>query len=356
MSAALVLGVIALAQGAFLMLLVAFLVMKRQVDRSRDDAFVASRRAMATPLSEWLAGAGAVAPVVAALRALPAGTAIGLTAQLVRGSIAGEAREELAVALRHEPWIRRGISGAASGGWGRRLEAARCLALAGTTANSPALALLLQDPRPAVAAAAVTALPRVADARLVRDVLDRLVTMAPVVRRYLQTTLREIRPLVEEPLTERLESSAPESSLAKWTELAGALELPRALDAVTRLATHDAPAVREAVARALRRAPSQQSIDIIGRLLGDPEPRVRAAAAHALGELASASAIPGLMQAAHDDAWAVRYRAVLALSQLGEPGRSALRALRTDPDRYVADMATLIGGLSDGALLDMVES
>ena len=347
--------VIGIAQGAFLLLLVVFLTIRRQVDRSRHDAFVVGRHGLGVPLGEWLAGTGTVEPFVAALRRLPAGTAIGMTAHLVRGSIAQEAREELAIVLRDEPWIRRGLAGAASGGWGRRLEAARCLALVGTPADGPSLTLLLHDPRPAVSAAAVTALPRVANARLVSELLDQMVTMPIVVRRYLQTALREIRPLVEQPLTERLESNAAESSLTKWTELAGALDLPGALHAVARLATHEAPTVRAAVAHALRRAPSRQSAEIIARLLEDESPLVRAAAAHALGELASPAAIPMLLHASRDDAWAVRYRAVLALSQLGEAGRSALRSLRSDSDRYVADMATLIGGLSDGALLDMVE-
>ena len=355
MTAAVVLGVIALAQGVFLLLLVLFLAVRREVDRSRHHAFLSGRQELTTPLNEWLAGDGAVEPFVAALRSLPVGTTIGLTVNLVRGSIPREAREALAVALRAEPWIRRGLDGASSRRWSRRLEAARCLALVGTPDDAPSLSRLLNDRRPAVAAAAVTALPRVADAALVREVLDRIVTMPIVVRLYLQTTLRELRELVEPALVERLASTAPASSLARWVELAGALDLPVALDAVGRLAAHEAPTVREAVARALRRAPSRRSADLIAQLLVDASPRVRAAAAHSLGELASSAAVPLLLGAARDDAWFVRYRAVLALSQLGEPGRSALRSLSRDGDRYVADMATLIGGLSDGALLDMVE-
>jgi hypothetical protein len=63
-----------------------------------------------------------------------------------------------------------------------------------------------------------------------------------------------------------------------------------------------------------------------------------------------------VLAAVHDSDWNVRYHASLALTQLGEPGRTALRALRADSDRYVADVATLITGLSDGALREAVDA
>jgi HEAT repeat protein len=97
-------------------------------------------------------------------------------------------------------------------------------------------------------------------------------------------------------------------------------------------------------------------VPALAHALKDADPAVRSSAAHSLGELGSALAIPALLVAARDDVWAVRVRATLALSQLGEQGRAAVRSLRDDPDRYVADIAMLISGLGDGALLDMVEA
>ncbi|MEO8563517.1 MAG: HEAT repeat domain-containing protein, partial [bacterium] len=128
------------------------------------------------------------------------------------------------------------------------------------------------------------------------------------------------------------------------------------LEQVALLEHHSSAEVREGVARALRRVPRQRSVDVLQRLLCDSEASVRAAAAHGLGELGSPGAIPSLLAAARDSDWNVRYRATLALSQLGEPGRTAVRVLRGDFDRYVSSMATLVTGLSDGALLDLVEA
>lgn len=175
--------------------------------------------------------------------------------------------------------------------------------MVGSPADCTRLESLLNDKRPAVAIAAIGALPRVADARLLGYVLDRIVLLPEVVRLFLQGTLREMRALIEPALVERLSTDASPRALARWTELAGALELPAALDRVALLAEHPDARVREAVARALRRVPRQRSVDILQRLLCDGDIAVRAAAAHALGELASPTAIPALLAAAHDVSW-----------------------------------------------------
>lgn len=356
MTAVAVLVVIALFQGAFLVFLAIFVYARRQVVRTSDASFTALRQRVSVPLGAWLSGAGPVEDVVAVLRMLPAHSALGIAGNFARTSMPPAQRAQLAAALRDEAWVRRAREGASSWRWGKRLEAARCLALAGAPEDAAQLEALLNDSRPAVAIAAVSALPRVAGAALVGRVLDRLVLLPDVVRVYLQDTLREMRPLVEPALAARLSSDAPSRALARWTELAGALELAQALECVPPLADHPEPRVRIAAAHALRRVPTQGSTDVLHRLLTDTHEAVRGAAAHSLGELGSANAIPALMAAARDPSWSVRYRATLALSQLGEQGRAAVRALRSDDDRYVADIAMLVSGLGDGALLDMVEA
>ncbi len=357
MSGVVVLAVVAIFQGIFLVLLVGFIGVRRQVERQRDAALAENRRRISEPLSSWLVGASSVDELVGVLRTFPPGTALAITSNLARTAIPADRRAALATAVRDEPWVRASLAGATSRRWGRRLEAARCLALAGTPSDGAILETLLNDPRPAVGIAAVNALPLVADARLVGEVLDRLVMLPGVVRVYLQDTLRELRSLVEPALAERLSSpDASARALARWTELAAALELPTGLERASRLATHPDARVRVAVARALRRVPTRRSTESLGVLLRDTDDAVRGAAAHALGELGAPSAIPSLLAAAHDPSWSVRYRATIALTQLGEQGRAAVRSLRTDGDRYVADMATLITGLGDGALLDMAEA
>ncbi|MEO8335986.1 MAG: HEAT repeat domain-containing protein [bacterium] len=357
MGALAVLLVIGIMQGVFLLLLVLFLGVRHQVDRHRDRTFIATSEHVAERMNAWLAGSGRAEEFVASLRALRGATAVGVAGNLLQTSIPGAERVALANALRDEPWVRRALAGGSSRRWGRRLECARCLALVGTPADGVLLESLLTDERPSIGIAAVSALPLVADARLVGVVLDRIVTMPVVVRHYLHATLRELRTLVEPALTERLaRRDASIIELSGWTELAGALQLPSSIDQAALLESHSNADVRKGVARALRRVPRQRSVDALQRLLCDPDDSVRAVAAHGLGELASASAIPALLVAARDPVWNVRYRATLALSQLGEPGRAAVRVLRNDGDHYVSDIATLVTGLSDGALLDLVEA
>lgn len=356
MSATVVLVVIGVFQVVFLLLLVIFVGVRRQRDYDSEASFIEHRRRLSEPLNAWLVGANPVEEFVAGLRVFPPDTVLSLTANLARTSMPPDQRAALALALRDEPWVRAKLAGATSKRWGVRLEAARCFALAGTPADGELLERLLNDPQPAVGIAAVNALTRVADARLIGQVLDALVMRPRVVRTYLSSTLRELRALVAPVLADRLSSSASPDALARWTELAGALEEAAPLECAARLATHPEPQVRAAVARALRRVPTKRSADSLRQLLGDSDEAVRAAAAYALGELGSPAAIPLLLLAAHDSAWSVRYRAALALTQLGEEGRAAMRALRSDGDKYVADMATLITGLSDGALLDMAEA
>ena len=355
MTALAVLCVIGVMQGVFLVLLVIFLGVRQQVHRIRAISVDVTLSGLYEPLGAWLAGAGTVDAFVASLRFLPGHSALGVTGNLARIAIPDGYRAQLAIALREEPWVERAIGRATSARWGQRLEAARCLALAGTPDDATVLEALLNDERPAVSIAAVTALPRVADAALVARVLDRLSTLPATVVRYVHGSLKEMRDMVEPLLVMRLVDDAPPRALARWATLAGVLELPLALDRVALLAGHPDAHVREAVALAIRRIPRKRSADSLLEMLHDVDADVRAAAAHGLGELASGSAIPALARAAHDESWTVRFRATLALTQIGEQGRTAVRALRSDPDPYVADMATFISGLGEGALLDMVE-
>jgi hypothetical protein len=82
---------------------------------------------------------------------------------------------------------------------------------------------------------------------------------------------------------------------------------------------------------------------------------VRAQAARSLGALGARESVPALAAAVGDAAWWVRYRAALGLAQLGEPGRVALRTLRSGPDRMARDMSTLVSGLPFGMVAELGE-
>ena len=353
MSALIVLAVIAIAQAVFLAALAGFILYRRS--RARVVAlFVAPRIDEARrTLRAWVAGTGTVAPIMDAMRRLPRAAALEFAADAAATVLAAEAHAAFAFALRDEPWFRHTVRFAASRRWWERRQAARALALAGTADDRDALAALLRDPEPAVAVIALSALARVPEPGLVGDALDRYPTLPPVIRRFVLGALTAVRDVVEAPLIARIDGRAGAGARAAWIDLAVHLNLTGALLASARHATDPDARVREAVARAYGGLPSASTLDALGRMIVDPIVEVRTAAARALGRVGSPRGTDLLERALHDPAWAVRYAAAIALAQLGERGRSALLALRGDADRFVAEVATVISGLSDGALLEL---
>lgn len=353
MNAALVLGVVGIVQVAFLALLLGFVLVRRRYDRERRAAFVAGREALAAPLRDWIVAGAHPEPVVRALRSLPRGTAVGYVSLLARQTIPEAQRNELAVALRNEPWIRAAIARRDSRFWWRRLEAARALGIVGTVKDRAAVLALLRDEHPAVQIAAATALPRVADEALFGAVMDELFVMPKVTRTYLTGILRQRAATAAAPLAERIAGGASGAELAAWVGLAAALDDPRALEASLLHVAHPAPFVRRTVARALGRFAGPDAARALADLVADPDATVRAAAARSLGELGATGAVPLLAPLVGDPVWQVRLHAALSLAQLGERGRAALRAAREGSDRFARDMATMVSGLSDGAILEM---
>lgn len=353
MNAGVILAVVGVVQVIFLGLLLGFVLVRRRYDRERRTAFVAGRDALAGPLRDWIVAGAHPEPVVRALRALPRGTAVGYISLLARQTIPESQRNELALALRGEPWMRTAVARRQSRFWWRRLEAARALSIIGTGKDRDAVRELLRDDHPAVQIAAVSALPRVADAELFGRVMDDLFSMPKVTRNFLTSVLRQRAATAGEPLAQRIRAGSGPSELAAWVALAAALDDPRAIEASLLHTAHPSAFVRRTVARALGRFAGPDAARALAQLIRDPDSSVRAAAARSLGELGSSGATPLLAPMVADPVWQVRLHAALALAQLGERGRAALRAAREGNDRFARDMATMVSGLSDGAILEM---
>lgn len=352
---AVVLGVIAAVQGTFLLLLLLFLSVRRRYDRAQRAAFVAARDALEVPLRNWIVAGSHPELVVSALRALPRGTAVGYVSLLARQTIPAAQRDELAEALRGERWVGAAIRRRSSRYWWRRLEAARALSLIGTARERAEVLALLQDPHPAVQIAAASALPRVADTATLGRVLDEIFTLPKVVRHYVTTVLRQTQSLVGPALAVRIREGQVLGELVAWLELAAALDDPGAIAASMLRADHPEAPVRRAVARALGRRPGPDAARILARLTEDRSATVRAAAAQSIGQLGAGAAASVVAPLLGDAVWVVRLRAALSLAQLGERGRAALRAARDGHDRFARDMATLVSGLSDGAVLELAD-
>jgi HEAT repeat protein len=308
---------------------------------------------VAEPLRAWLVAGAHPAPVVQALRTLPGGTAIAYVAMLARQTIPAGNREELAEALRSESWVSDAIAQRRSPFWWRRLEAARALSLVAGPRERDAVRALLHDPHPAVQLAAATAVPRVADAAILDDVLDGIDRMPGVVRHALTAELVRSRSAIGSGLADRIQREAPAAALAGWIGLADLIDDPLAVQAALARAEHPDAAVRRTLARALRRRPGPDSEAALARLVRDADATVRAAAARTLGELHATGTVAALTPLLSDPVWAVRLRAAIALGLSGERGRGVLRAARDGTDRFARDMAALVVGLSDGALIEL---
>lgn len=353
MTATGVLVIVAIAQGAFLAGLAAVIFIHRSVRRRRQALLGPHVDAARAALRQWVAGAATLRDFVAVLDRFPGEAALEFTADVLGGAMGAEDANRIAILLRDEAWMQRLVAMASSRLWWRRRQAARALAIVGRPDDRDVLARLLDDPRPAVAVMAVTALPRVVDPDLVGRALDRYPTLPAVIRKFLVSSLAGVRDLVAVALTERMRTTAHPRSLARWLELALALEMGDIIERAAPLSTHPDARVRRELARALRIRPTVGALNLLGTLLTDGDGDVRAAAVRALGQIGIGDAAEQLRAAAHDPAWQVRYSAALAMAQVGDRGRAALRALRHDDDRYVADMATLISGLSDGAVAEL---
>ena len=349
-----VLTVLAVAQILFLLLLSLLLLTNRSRTAGRRRAQRIATAATAGPLRDWAALGGSIEPLRAALAALPAAAA---AEQLLLNAtrIPPSMLAELSAAVREERWAEAVLSRARSRLWWRRLEAARLMAIVGAPRDRERLTALLQDPHPAVQAVAAASLPRIADATSVAMVLDALPDHSVFVQLAEHNVLAEVWRLTEPALLERLVPEAPPHRLAAWIAVAEAVGTPDLLERALSLHAHAGAIVRLAVARAARKFYHPTVLSALRALLGDADWRVRAKAAQSLGVVGTVAAVGDLERALKDGNWWVRFRAGLSLAQIGEPGRDVLRRARTQDDRFAAEMATMITGLSGGGIVELSE-
>jgi len=353
MSAFSVLVVVGIGQATLCVLTVMLLLFNRERQRRRVDRMREGVASVGAPLRRWVVEGHGLDEVAASLRLLPPQLALDQASSAVTRQLPLTQQRELASALCGELWVHRILALETSSRWWQRLEAARMLSVVGGPEDDRTLHRLLRDRHPAVRVAAASCLPRLATALHVARVLDMLHNESSAVRAYQYNVLRQVWSLAEPRLLERLTPEARPERLVVWINLAEVIASPRCLAIVAVLSTHADPLVRLAVARALKLYyhPGAQPRLLV--LLQDTDWRVRAQAARALGCLDAVDAVAPLTARLGDSSWWVRFRSALALAALGETGRQALRDARLLPDRYAAEMATMVSGLSTSNVVEL---
>ena len=351
-----VMVVVALVQGIFFALLLLFIFANRARRNMRIQNAAAAANRVAEPLHKWLLGIATATDIANVLRRLPERDALDQLTIRVAPKAASEQVAQLARSLRDDRWVRRILAQATSRWWWRRLDAARLLSVVGSMRDRGLVRQLLNDEHPAVQAAASTCLTRVSDETLVEHVLDTLHTRSPIVRVFQLRILRENWKYTVPAFLERFVPTAPMAKLQVWFALAECLGDVRSLPPLIAFSTHPVVDIRIAAARAIRRYMHPDAEAVLRDMLRDTDWRVRAQAARGLGTIGARHAVSDLSNALADQSWWVRFRSALALAQLGEVGRRALRIARDRPDRFAGDMAAMVSGLSDGAVTELAEA
>ncbi|MBC7790472.1 MAG: HEAT repeat domain-containing protein [Anaerolineae bacterium] len=346
----------AVSEGLVVVLIVVLLIANRLRQKIRAQRASGAASSVAEPMRRWLVGMASANEVAVALRLVDPETALDELLRVVASRVPSTQLDELALVLHEEAWVRDVMEREHSRLWWRRLDAARILSVIGGAEDRDRLRRLLADRHPAVQSAATSALGRVADAGIIALVLDEIPRKSFVVRFYQIHALRDLWHLTIPALVERLQPAAQPRMLEAWVNLAEAIADPACLARVLPLASHGSAEVRLAAARALKKYFHTDTIPALQALMADTDWRVRGQAARGLGALSARDAIPQLSEALGDRIWWVRFRSGLALAQLGEPGRKALREAREMDDRYGRDMAAMISGLSEGGIVELAEA
>lgn len=280
------------------------------------------------------------ATAVTALRALGREEKIAVLAEMAF-TVAGEQRRHLDAIARATGVLRYAERWARSRRWGRRLRAARLLALFGGDGEAIGDQLFL-DPRAEVRAQAA----EWAGAHPSSPRIDRLAGMLadidPLCRFAAREALTRVggaaRPVLRRCLATG--AQAAEDDHRSVMQAMGALEVARGvaypgfLDSAERLSRSPNPSVRSRAASLAGSIGGAQAATRLVSLLSDGSPEVREQAARALGRLGYWRAAAAVAELLSDRVWAVQVAAAGALRRMGATGELLLRrAARAEESR-----------------------
>ncbi len=348
-----VLVVIGVFQAAFIVAMLSILMGANRRGRRGDARDVAVTSTLRAPARMLMLAEDKGEALAAALRLLRRDVAVRQLRLIAASQLAAEQRASLASIVRSDRWVEETLAEGVSRTWWKRMDAARLLGVVIGPGDAPLLRRLLQDPHPAVMSAAAGAIAGNADHELIQTLVRGLSKCPSAVRQQQMRALRSHSAAAVETVVEELQTEKSPDQICALVLLAEVLGTPQALAATVPFASHKEAEVRATVARALRKCFTPGSVQAARMLLQDEDWRVRAAAARALGSLKDAEAIEPLRSALRDESWWVRFRSALALGALGGAGEEALATAAISDDDFARDMATVVGGLTESARLEL---
>lgn len=352
------LTLLALLQGAILVLLFALLTWHRLIRSVRDRYRARKASQIVASARRWLLGAAPDGSVETALRlaSVPAG---GEALETLWSSLDAGERDRLRQRFRGTGWFDRVRQGTRSLFWWKRMESTQIVAMLGDDTDADLLRPRLQDRVPAVRVAAIFAARELAPRDLLTELVDQLRQAQPARGKALQDALMAYGPEVVPAVARQV--SRPDLSSEERANLLALVEHVARRHPDPELSGHVLPfvsdpdlEVRVRAVRALAALPEVAVNDVLLGALADPAWEVRAQAAKALGNRDAASAIGPLRRALHDPEWWVRLRAGVALRQHGARGRDALADAVRGEDEFARDMSTYVLRLDERALTEYV--
>ncbi|NNK47954.1 MAG: HEAT repeat domain-containing protein [Gemmatimonadetes bacterium] len=346
-----VLATIALAQAAFLGLLLFMLLTRRLVagvsaERSKQHGALANRT-----VRRWLAGEVDEEHLRLQLGQLSFAH-LSCFLQKLSMQMGGADWERVSTAVRRMSWYEKVRSHTGSRLWWRRLQAARALMVVAEQEDQELIAVLLRDDRAAVRRAAVWSLKRVGSPELAAAALDLAAGEPRVLRAQILEILAGSRAHVLGSLIERLHGGRERDELRTALSLAEMLGVPGLLEHILPHAEDFDFEIRVATARSLASYPHARSSAALIRMLEDPTWQVRAQAAAGLGAIGAREAVEQLDRALTDLSWWVRLRCALALRRIGTDGVVLLQRRRPEDDAYAYEMAQYVLHLDKAAIAE----
>jgi HEAT repeat protein len=348
-----VLLVVALVQGALVLLLVTGLLATYALAGWRDRRRAAQATAGRDILERYLARRLLAEEARDALDRLAWSVLAALLHEFA-GRRSGDDREKVVRLLEGTRWHRALDRQARSRFWWRRLRAARSVATLASPAHLLLVHRLLEDRAPAVRLAVATAIERLPSPGLASALLERAVRSPTVEGRHLVELLAESHTLVLPVMIDRLSTPQDEDTTRVLLDLSSRLGFTSLLPYIVPHASSPSLEIRVAAATCLRHFPHPQTSGALRRLLTDDAWEVRARAAASLGAIGAIEAIGDLVVSLGDPNWWVRLRSAIALRLVGPPGRDALERIEPSHDRFAHDMARYVLGLDDGAMAEYV--